>query len=351
MTGRFHLTAKNRLALLMHDCVDKPYGKMGFGLMRYGVAPTVVVIDRAHAGQSLRALTGVPCDAPIVASVREALACGPDTLVPAIAPAGGALPADWWPEIKEGLAAGLSLVNGLHRPLADDPELAPLVRPGRFIWDIRQEPPGLNNGMGRAREVKARRVLTVGTDMACGKMTAALELDRAARARGLRSRFLASGQIGIAISGEGVPLDAVRVDFATGAVEQMILRHGDDHDLLVIEGQGSLLHPASTAVLALIRGAMPTHLILVHRAGQTTVLRCPWARIPPLRAVIPLYETVCSTAGTFPAARVVGIALNCQNLSDADARRAIEETAAETGLPTTDPVRFGAEPLLNGVME
>lgn len=340
----------NRLALLMHDSVDKPFGKMGFGLMRYGVAPTVVVIDRAHAGQNLRTLTGIPCEAPIVGSVREALAYGPDILVPAIAPAGGALPEEWWPEIREALAAGLSLANGLHRPLADDPALAPLVQPGRFIWDIRQEPPNLPNGMGRAQEVSARRVLTVGTDMAVGKMTAALELDRAARARGLRSRFLASGQIGIAIAGEGVPLDAVRVDFATGAVEQMILRHGNAHDALFVEGQGSLFHPASTAVLALLRGTMPTHLILVHRAGQTAVSRCPWARIPPLREAVALYEAVASAGGTFPSAHVVGIALNCQHLSDAEARRAIAETAAETGLPTTDVVRFGADPLLDSVL-
>src|SRR6185436_9365449 len=250
MSDRCQLTSSNRLALLMQGDVTHFSGKMGFGLMRSGAAPTVVVIDRTQAGGDLRALTGIPCDAPIVSSVREALAYGPDTLVPAIAPPGGVLPDDWWEEIKVGIAGGLNLVNGLHRPLADDSELASLVRSGQWIWDIRKEPPGLENGMGRAKDIPAKRVLFVGTDMANGKMTAAIEMDRAARSRGMKSVFMATGQIGIAISGDGVPIDAVRIDFATGAVEQTVLRMGADCEILFIEGQGSLLHPASTATLA-----------------------------------------------------------------------------------------------------
>jgi uncharacterized NAD-dependent epimerase/dehydratase family protein len=335
----------------MHGAVTASQGKMGFGLMRYGVAPTVVVIDRETAGRNLRELTGIACDAPIVATVHEALGFGPDTLVPAVAPAGGALPADWWQDIKVGVSAGLNLVNGLHRPLASDPELKPLLKSGQWIWDIRQEPPGLDNGMGRAKDVPARRVLFVGTDMANGKMTAAIEMERAARARGIRSRFLATGQIGIAISGEGVALDAVRIDFATGAVEQMIVRHGHDHELLFIEGQGSLLHPASTGAFALMRGAMPTHLILVHRAGQECIVRAPWVPIAPLRQVVDLYESVSSAAGSLPSARVAGIALNCARLSESEACRAVEQTHAETGLPTTDVIRFGPHPLLEAVLQ
>ena len=334
----------------MHGAVLSSYGKMGFGLMRYGVAPTVVVIDRDTAGRSLRELTRIPCDAPIVATVEEALQLEPDTLIPAVAPAGGILPADWWDDVKKGVAAGLNLVNGLHQPLAENPELRPLLTPGHWIWDIRQEPTGLENGMGRAKDVAAKRVLFVGTDMANGKMTAAIEMNRAARARGIRSKFLATGQIGIAISGEGIALDAVRVDFATGAVEQMVLRHGTDHDLLFIEGQGSLLHPASSGAYALMRGAMPTHLILVHRAGQESIMRAPWVRIPPLTEVIHLHESVSSAAGSLPPARVAGIALNCAKLTDEEARRAVEQTKSDTGLPVTDVIRFGVDSLLDGLL-
>jgi uncharacterized NAD-dependent epimerase/dehydratase family protein len=352
----YRLTPENRLALLMHDAVGRGDGKMGYGLMRYGVAPIIAVIDRAKAGQSLRELTGIPYEAPIVATVAEAAALGADTIVPAIAPAGGRLPEPWMNDLREALSAGMSVVNGLHAPLADEPMLAPLVtHPGQFIWDVRQEPSGLSNGSGKAREVAAKRVLFVGTDMANGKMTAALEMDRAAKARGLKSHFLATGQVGIAIAGDGIPLDAVRVDFATGAVEQLVLKYADGADILFVEGQGSLLHPASTATLSLLRGSMPTHLILAHRAGQTAVSRAPWVPIPPLSEVVRLYEIVASAAGALaaemPAPRVVGIALNTATLPDDEsARRAIAEIEAETGLPTTDVVRFGVEPLLNAVL-
>jgi Uncharacterized conserved protein len=347
------LTPENRLALLMHEASNASHGKMGFGLLRYGVAPVVAVIDRARAGHDMGEGSGIPQarGIPIVASVAEALAYGPDVLIPAIAPAGGVLPADWWPDVLEGLKAGLSLVNGLHEPLARHPEVVPLLtRARQFVWDIRQEPPGLDNGSGRARELSARRVLFVGTDMANGKMTAALELHRAAAAAGQRSAFVATGQIGIAIAGDGVPLDAVRVDFASGAVEKWVLEKGRDADVVFVEGQGSLLHPASTATLALLRGTMPTHLILVHRAGQATVRRAPWAEIPPLSEVVRLYEAVASAGGALsPAARVAGIALNTAELAEPEARQAVEAARRETGLPVTDVVRFGPEPLLAAV--
>jgi uncharacterized NAD-dependent epimerase/dehydratase family protein len=187
--------------------------------------------------------------------------------------------------------------------------------------------------------------------MAVGKMTASLEMDRAARRRGLRSKFLASGQIGICIAGDGVALDAVRVDFASGAVESLVMRYGADHDILHIEGQGSLLHPASTAWLPLIRGACPTHLVLTHRAHQETVWREKWVKIPPLREVIAAYQSVCAAGGALPPAKVAGIALNCGALNAEEARKAIAQTAEETGIPVTDVVRFGGDTLLDAVLE
>lgn len=182
-------------------------------------------------------------------------------------------------------------------------------------------------------------------------MSTSLELNKAAQKRGLRSKFLATGQAGLMIAGDGVPLDAVRVDFASGAVEQLVMRYGNDYDILHIEGQGSLLHPGSTATLPLIRGTQATHLILVHRAGQTHIRNHPNVLIPPLPKVVQLYEAVASAAGAFSAVRVAAIALNTANLSPAAAEVAVQQIGAETGLPCTDPVRFGAEALLNAVME
>lgn len=344
------ITESSRLALLMHENLTEGWGKMGLGLLRYSRATITAVVDRQHAGGDVTRLTGIDRPAPIVATVEEAAGLGADTLVIGVATAGGGLPDGWLDDIRRGLRAGMSLVNPMHAPLARDLDLTDLLQPGRWIWDLRQEPAGLEPGLGRARELRCPRVLTVGTDMAIGKMTAALELDRAARARGLRSRFLASGQIGICIAGDGVPVDAVRVDFASGSVEQLVLKYGPESDVLWIEGQGSILHPASTAWLPLIRGSCPTHLILVHRAGQAAISRAPWVRIPPLREVARLYEEVCSASGALPAARVAGIALNCAGLTRAQADDAAAAAEAESGLPAADVLVHGASRLLGRVL-
>lgn len=346
-----------RLALLMHDNLTGKWGKMGLGLLRYSEADIPAVIDRQHAGENARDVTGIPRDAPIVATVQEAAALGADTLTLGVAPAGGVLPAGYWQEIRSGLCVGMSLVNGLHLRMETNAELRRLLRAGRFIWDVRAEPEDLPNGTGAARTLPCKRILTVGTDMAIGKMTASLEMDRAAKRRGLRSKFIASGQIGICITGDrtplqsGVPLDGIRVDFASGAVETVVMRSGHDYDLLHVEGQGSILHPASTAWLPLIRGACPTHMILAHRAGQQSLSRYPDIAIPSLPVVCRLYETVCAAGGIQPPARVVGIALNCGHLNDAEAHDAVKQTEHETGLPTVDVIRQGADRLLDAIQE
>jgi uncharacterized NAD-dependent epimerase/dehydratase family protein len=151
------------------------------------------------------------------------------------------------------------------------------------------------------------------------------------------------------LEGDGIALDAVRVDFAAGAVEQMVMRYGKNYDILHIEGQGSLLHPGSTATLPLIRGSQPTHLILVHRAGQTEVMN--GVPIPPLTEVVKLYETVASAGGAFPSVRVAGVALNTHHLDELAAKDAIAQTESETGLPCTDVVRYDAGKLLDAVLQ
>jgi uncharacterized NAD-dependent epimerase/dehydratase family protein len=343
------LKAEHRVVILLHEGIKGLQGKTGLTLLRYSEASMAAAIDYQCAGESLEQLTGIQRDVPIVASVAEALDYHPDVLAIGIAPSGGAMPDTWWQELKQAVAAGLSVVNGLHTPLASHPDLRELLAPNQWIWDVRQEPPGLQVGSGRARSLPCKRVLTVGTDMAIGKMSANLELQRASKQRGWRSKFLATGQAGLMIAGDGVALDAVRVDFAAGAIEQIVMRFGYDYDLLYVEGQGSLLHPGSTATLPLIRGSQPTHLILVHRAGQTHIRNCPDVKIPPLPEVIELYEAVMRAAGAFADTKVVAIALNTGHLDAVEAQKAIEQTAAETGLPCTDVVRYGGDKLLDAL--
>jgi uncharacterized NAD-dependent epimerase/dehydratase family protein len=344
------LSSQDRVAILLHDGLQHSGGKTGISLLRYSDIPIVAVIDQECAGQSLVELTGIDRDVPIVASVLDALPYQPTVLSIGIAPSGGILPAAWQQEIKQGVAAGLSVVNGLHTPMATNPDLSPLLREGQWIWDVRREPDGLTVGSGKARSLPCLRILTVGTDMSVGKMSASLELNRAAQTRGLRSRFIATGQTGLMLGHDGVALDAVRVDFAAGAIEQRVMRYGYDYDLLFVEGQGSLMNPASTATLPLLRGSQPTHMVLVHRAGQTQIQSFSHVSIPPLPKVIHVYETVAEAGGAFAPTKVVAIALNTFHLSEADAHRAIEQVQIETGLPCTDVIRFDADPLLDALL-
>lgn len=345
------LTANDRIAILLHEGTQSSRGKTGLSLLRYSDLPIVAVIDYEVAGRSLPELTGIQRQVPIVASVAEALAYQPTTLAIGIAPSGGALPEAWRQEVKQAIVSGLSVMNGLHTSMADDPELKELVRPERWLWDVRREPAGLIVGSGQARLLSCLRVLTVGTDMSVGKMSTSLELHKVSLRQGLRSRFLATGQTGLMLGHAGVPLDAVRIDFAAGAVEQIVMRHGAEADILHVEGQGSLVNPASTATLPLLRGTQPTHLILVHRAGQTQIQSFPHVTIPPLPKVIEVYETVATAGGAFAPTKVTGIALNTFHLGEADAKQAIEQTQQETGLPCADPIRFGAEPLMAAILE
>ncbi|MGB7084054.1 MAG: DUF1611 domain-containing protein, partial [Phormidesmis sp.] len=275
----------------------------------------------------------------------------PTVLAIGLAPSGGMLPEPWYAQVKQAVKAGLSVMNGLHTQMNQDTEIAGSIRAGQWVWDMRQEPEGLTVGSGKARLLMCDRVLTVGTDMAVGKMSTSLELNRVSQLKGLRSKLIATGQTGLMLGEDGVALDAIRVDYASGAVEQCLTRYGPDYDILFVEGQGSLLNPASTATLPLMRGTQPTHLILVHKAGLNYIQHFPDFKIPPLPEIVKLYETVAAAAGTFAPAPVAGIALNTFGLNEKEAHAAISAVSEETGLSCTDVVRFGAEPLLERILD
>jgi uncharacterized NAD-dependent epimerase/dehydratase family protein len=246
------------------------------------------------------------------------------------------------------------LASGLHSRLAEDPEFAAVpLQDGQWIWDLRQEPAELEVATARCAALPCRRILAVGSDMAVGKMSACLELQRAALRAGLDSRFVGTGQAGILISGQGVALDAVRVDYAAGAVEAAVLAAAQDagpQALVLVEGQGSLAHPGSTATLPLMRGSQPTDLLLVHRAGQSHVRTRPGAvpvAIPPLPELISACEALAALGrpdGLRP--KVGAIALNTALLDDDSAADAVRRLADQLALPVFDPVRHGADGLL-----
>lgn len=335
------------IALFAEATMGSLNAKMAEGILRYGRNPVVAVIDSTQAGKRVRDLCALDSDVPVVATVNMAQKMGAEVLVLGTAPSGGRLPQAWVAVLEQAIAGGMSLVNGMHDRL--QPMFADKLRAGQWVWDLRvpqgDAPP---IAMGRAAKLGNTRVLMVGTDMAIGKMTAGLELTRSLQALGRDAAFLATGQTGIAITGRGIPLDAIRVDHAGGAVERMVLEAADQ-EIVVIEGQGSLLHPGSTATLPLMRGSCATHMILCHRAGMETLDELDIVRIPPLPDVIALNEAVARAAGALTPAKVVAIALNTSRLSQTDAFAALKAVEDETGLPAADPVRQGAGVLAQAV--
>ena len=337
------VSRKRYLILAEGRSGDPHYGKTARGILRYAPDPTVAILDSTRAGEQL---DGVP----IVATVEEGLAHGPTTAVVGVATQGGRFPPEWRELLKQCLAAGLDLESGLHELVSEDPELVALAqRHGAELRDLRKPPPGLNVPTGENLRLPAKIALTVGSDCAIGKKTVALELDLEARRRGLPSVFVPTGQTGIAIAGWGIAVDAVVADFVAGAAERLVVEgHQRGGELLFVEGQGSLVHPAYSGVtLGLIHGAAPHVFVLCHRARATEIEGYPGHPLPSLPELVELHERI---ALPLRPARVAGLALNTAQLEEADARAAIAEAAAETGLPADDPIRFGAGPLVEAVL-
>jgi uncharacterized NAD-dependent epimerase/dehydratase family protein len=336
-----------RYAILAPGLFATRSAKTAHGVIAYSSDATVAVIDPDHAGTRVRdAVPYLASDAPIVANVAAALHFEPNALLVGVAPPGGALPKAWRAAILEAIGARLEIVSGLHQFLAEDPEFAAAAAAsGTRIWDVRTvPPPRLFTGAGY--DVAPRVVLTVGSDCAVGKMTASLELTRAAGERGVRARFAATGQTGIMIAGSGTAIDRVISDFASGAAEELVLANASDADLLFVEGQGGINHPAFAPVtLALLYGSVPDALVLVHLATRTHVedYGTPLLSLPKLVAT---YEALCATV---KPARVAGIALNTYGLTPAEAQFEIARAAEDTGLPCDDVVRNGPHDLYDAM--
>lgn len=337
----------SRLLILADGQLGVFTAKTATSLIRYRGAEVVGVLDREHAGRTTDQVLGVPQAVPIVATVEEGLALDPDTLVIGIAPQGGQLPREWREVLTACLRAGLSVHSGLHTFLSDDPELRALAgQHGGALVDYRKPPEDQPIAGMRALETRARRVLTVGTDCNVGKMAAALELVAAAKRRGVDARFAPTGQTGMMIAGHGITLDRIPGDFMAGWVERLVLEHGDS-ELVVVEGQGSLLHPAySSVTLALLHGTLPDAMVLVHHAAREKI-RYQEVPLPPLRDWVRRYED--AVAPLHPG-RVVAIAINPTGLTPEQARDAIRRAEDETELPTADVVAEGADRLLDAVL-
>jgi uncharacterized NAD-dependent epimerase/dehydratase family protein len=369
MSARFG----ERIALLAHEKFPER-AKTAVGVLRYGDYDVAAVLDRERAGT--RVADVLPAarradaqDAPVVASVADVEDA--DALFVGVSPIGGGFDESWRPDVRAALERGWDVVSGLHYFLAEDEEFARLAdERGAEIHDVRRPPGDLTVSRGVADEVDADVVLTVGTDCSAGKMTTTLELVRAARDRGIDAGFVPTGQTGIMIAGGGIAVDRVPADFVAGAVERMLLDRGDEREVLFVEGQGSVVHPAYSAVTCgIVHGAMPDGMVLCHRAGQTAIHGYESFDLPPVGTFVDRYEAF---AGAVSETEVVAGSLNTSDLdgaaapgggtddaatpgrededADARARAAVEEYAADIGAPATDPVRFDAGEILEAVL-
>ncbi len=275
-------------------------------------------------------------------TLAEARAAGAKTLVVGVANRGGVISQAWKAVLLEALEQGFDLASGLHNLLRDEADLVAKAEAcGCKLHDVRVPQVAYPIADGKRRTGK--RVLAVGTDCSVGKMYTGLALDRAMQAMGMKSTFRPTGQTGILITGEGVPLDAVVADFMAGAVEWLTPDNDPDH-WDIIEGQGSLYHVSFSGVtLALIHGGQPDALILSHEPTRTHMRGLPDHDLPSLEALRDIALPLARIAN--PGSQVVGVSINTAQMAEDEALRYLAEVEKRMGLPTVDPFRQGADRL------
>lgn len=342
-----------KLVILAEGLFEPHYGKTATGVIRYSRDEVVAVIDSTKAGQDVAHALGQDLGGgiPVVRDIHEALPYQPDTLLIGIAPQGGNLPDAWRWQLLLAMEKGLDIINGLHVFFSEDKELqATADRCCVTIWDVRRPPNKRLVARYTPHRPGSHTVLAVGSDCATGKMTVMLEINREAQRRGLNSDFLATGQTGIMIAGNGLPVDRIISDFVAGMVEEMVLDAADKHDWVFVEGQGALNHPGySPVTLGLLHGALPDAMVFCHKAGTTGIegySNCPF---PPLKRLIEINEDAVNWLHPGHNSKVVGISVITSHLSVQDARDEVVRIEAETGLPATDVIRFGAGKLLDAL--
>jgi uncharacterized NAD-dependent epimerase/dehydratase family protein len=344
------MSRDQRFLILADGLFGPDSSKTANACIRYTPERVVGVIDATRAGRTAGDVIGFGGNLPVVATLDEGLALDPNALLIGIAPSGGKLPVDWVKLIGRAIEHRLEIWSGLHTFIADVPELAALAaKHGVAIHDLRRPPAGLDVARGRVRAIDATIVLTVGTDCNIGKMTTHLQILDALRARGIRTAFAATGQTGILIDGRGVAVDAVVADFIAGAAERLVLESAKDADLVLVEGQGSIIHPSYSGVTyGLMHGSLPHAQVMCAQPSRKAINGCEWVEIPPLAEFIRLSEIALAPLRPSP---VIAVALNTFDLSDEAAHRVVEATERETGLPTTDPVRFDPAPIVDAIAE
>ncbi|HEX2476083.1 MAG TPA: DUF1611 domain-containing protein [Lacipirellulaceae bacterium] len=337
--------SKRRIVILTDGHTNPVTAKTASCVVRYKPDEVVALLDTTQPGRTSQELLGVGGDIPVVARLADARE--PNTLLIGIAPSGGKLPAAWRKILLEAVERGMNIVSGLHDFIGNDAEIAAAAaRRGVEIYDVRK-----NNERDVANRRNLRkdclRIHTIGQDCSVGKMLASVEITLGLKGRGYDAKFIATGQTGIMIEGDGCPVDCVVSDFVNGAVEKLVLAN-QHHDILVVEGQGSLSHPRYSAVTAgLLHGCVPHGMIMVYEAGRKNVSGMEFVPLTPLAKLVEAYEMLASLA--MPS-RVIGVAVNSRLLTPDEAEKERDRVRRELGVPVCDVIRNGPSDLVDAVL-
>ena len=318
--------------------------KTATGLLRYRPRDVVAVLDSTRAGKTAGEVLGTGGEIPIVAKLS---AVKGDTLLIGIAPAGGKLPGAWRAVIREAIGRKMDIVSGLHYFLSEDDEFVALAKKHKVkLHDVRRPPSHLTVSKNVAKTLACHRVHTVGHDCSVGKMVTSLELTHELKKRGRRAEFVATGQTGIMVSGWGVPIDRVISDFVAGAIEEQIVAHRRE-EFLLIEGQGSLLHPLYSGVtLGLLHGCAPQTMVMVFEPTRKFVKHTNHV-MPPIGEVIRIYEDM---ARIMTSSKVVALAANTYTLSGKEADRVCKRTEDKLGIVCADVIRHGSQRVVDAIL-
>jgi uncharacterized NAD-dependent epimerase/dehydratase family protein len=334
-----------RMILLTDGYNDAHTAKTAICVLRYRPEEVVAVLDRQAAGKTCREVFRVGGTIPCVASLAEAPEA--NTLVIGIAPPGGKLPDPWRTILLEAIRRGMAVISGLHDLLKDDPEFSrAAAEQGVKLIDLRDSD---EHDVSHRRGIRPEclRIHTIANDCSCGKMVAAVEIAQGLKREGVDAQFVATGQTGILVAGSGCAVDRVIADFVAGAAEKLVLAN-QRHDVIVIEGQGSLFHPRYSGVtLSLLHGVMPDGLILCYEMGRKVISDMQDVILPPPEKIIEIYEKM---ANLMHPCRVIGVAVNGQHFPrDDDVAAECERVERRLGLPACDVIRHGPVKLVAAV--
>lgn len=336
-----------KYAILVEGAFNYILAKTGNAVIRYRPEEVACVIDSETAGKTAADVIGIGEGIPVVAIMEEALKYKPDTILVGTAPPGGQLPETWRTILRAALENGLDIVSGLHTYISDDPEFKELAsKNGLKITDLRKPPHQLPFSKGTWQTRKTPVLLTVGTDCDTGKMTAAWELKRELESRGVKAAFVGTGQTGILLGGYGVAVDAVVSDFVAGTIEAEVDKAVSNHDIVIVEGQGSVTHMAYSGVtVGLLHGCMPEMILMCHEPDRE-VDTFDYPMIP-FDTILDLYLHLVEP---FRSTELVGISLMTHQFDEEKAADKVWEYEERFQVPTTDPVRYSMSVIAENVI-